>query len=170
MSDPVPPIDRQGIVDLVGRYAHAMDTGDADAAAALFTDDALLRFVSTGMEFQGREAIAEFYRSALASLVGATNASTHLMGNTVVTAERADHAAVTTSAVVYLADGAAASVAIRGLTYRDLVRRDDHGWRFAEREHRLHWEATVPGGPKIVDVPVLPIPAPSSGLSPDGLA
>jgi RNA polymerase sigma-70 factor (TIGR02960 family) len=47
---------------LVGRFADAVETGDVDAMVALLTDDALLTMPPLPLEYQGREAIADFLR------------------------------------------------------------------------------------------------------------
>lgn len=53
--------DRLEIQDVVGaRYAMALDTSDADAYAALFTDDAFLSVA--GRPFKGRKLIAQMIR------------------------------------------------------------------------------------------------------------
>jgi RNA polymerase sigma-70 factor, ECF subfamily len=52
--------------ELVGRFADAVESGDVDEMVALLTDDALLTMPPLPLEYQGREAIAEFlgYREA----------------------------------------------------------------------------------------------------------
>jgi RNA polymerase sigma-70 factor (TIGR02960 family) len=48
--------------DIVGRFADAIETGDADAAVALLTDDAWLTMPPEPYEYQGRGAIGTFLR------------------------------------------------------------------------------------------------------------
>ncbi len=50
--------DSKAIEDLVGRYAAARESSDADAIRALFTDDAD-QLVSSGVWRRGREALVE---------------------------------------------------------------------------------------------------------------
>lgn len=171
-SSPVPPtavsaLDRFALTDLVARYAHAMDDRDVAAAVALFTDDAVLRFVSSATELRGRAAIAEFYSTAFERrpALGAGAVSTHVMSNTVVTAVIGTEAgdgerdgevvSLLTHGVAYLAvpgdDDRAASVTVRGLTYADRCVRGGSGWLFAERTHRLHWQGAMPGGPRTTE-------------------
>ncbi|MGH2450638.1 MAG: sigma factor-like helix-turn-helix DNA-binding protein [Candidatus Limnocylindria bacterium] len=47
---------------LVGRFADAVQSGDVDELVSLLTDDALLTMLPQPLEYQGREAIAEFLR------------------------------------------------------------------------------------------------------------
>lgn len=159
--------DRLALADLVARYAHAMDDRDVAAAAALFTDDAVLRFVSSATELRGRAAIAEFYATAFEQRagLGAGAVSTHVMSNTIVTAVvrangsdgAGDSEAVSllTHGVAYLAvpgdDDRAATVTVRGLTYTDRCVRGGAGWLFAERTHRLRWQGELPGGPRTTE-------------------
>jgi len=158
-----PPIeltvaDRLGLAELVARYAHGVDARDPDAVTALFTPDARLEFVSTAAVHVGRDAIAEFFRGAFGgALLAAGTASTHLMTNTVMTPDGdGDAARLVTSAVSYLATGDAATVVVRGLTYTDRAVRGPEGWLLAERVHRLHWQARMPGGPATTEPPAGP--------------
>ena len=145
--------DRLDLLDLVGRYAHAVDQRDVDAVTELFAIDARLEFVSTGSVHVGRDAIAEFFRGAFTRpALAAATASTHLMTNTVIE-QGADGATahLETSAVAYLATADPGGVIARGLTYTDRCTRTAAGWRLAERIHRLRWQATMPGGPVSAD-------------------
>ena len=55
------PADRQAIHDLITDYCYTFDSGDHDAFAALFSEDAV--FGRAGSEVQGREAIRELVRN-----------------------------------------------------------------------------------------------------------
>ena len=50
--------------ELVGRFAHAFETGDVDGVVALLTDDAWLTMPPEPFEYQGRAAIATFLEDA----------------------------------------------------------------------------------------------------------
>ena len=140
--------DRQDLLDLVARYAHAVDGRDVDALLGCFTPDARLTFVSTGAVLVGHDAIREFFTDGFTGLMApATSASTHVMTNTLVTfAEADDAASMETTAVSYFASETRADVGVRGLTYADRCVRTAAGWKFQERTHALHWEASMPGG------------------------
>jgi hypothetical protein len=59
--------DRQQILDLYGEYAHAIDSGDADACAACFASNGVLRVGDREGQL-GRNEIADFARNWRASL------------------------------------------------------------------------------------------------------
>ena len=52
--------------DIVGRFANAIETGDADAVVALLTEDAWLTMPPEPYEYQGRVAISAFLRDRTA--------------------------------------------------------------------------------------------------------
>jgi RNA polymerase sigma-70 factor (ECF subfamily) len=52
--------------DIVGRFAEAIETGDADAVVALLTEDAWLTMPPEPYEYQGRSAIRAFLRDRTA--------------------------------------------------------------------------------------------------------
>lgn len=139
--------DRQDLLDLVARYAQAVDGRDVDALIECFNPDGRLTFVSTGAVLVGHEAIRQFFNEAFTGLMAsATSASTHLMTNTLVKFRGEDEASLETTAVSYFATETRTEVGVRGLTYSDRCVRTADGWRLRERTHALHWEAAMPGG------------------------
>jgi RNA polymerase sigma-70 factor (TIGR02960 family) len=54
--------------EIVTRFADLFERGDIDGVVALLTDDALLSMPPQPLEYQGREAIAEFFRIVPAAL------------------------------------------------------------------------------------------------------
>ncbi len=140
-------VDRLDVLELVARYAQAMDAHDLEVAADCFLPDAVLRFASRGIELVGVDAIMAFYRETFAGPRMATGSSTHAMANSILTADGGD-VLVSTQAVVHLAPEGTGQISVRGLTYHDRCRRGADGrWRFAERTHRLRWQGSIPGGP-----------------------
>src|SRR3954452_9926016 len=151
--------DRFALLELVARYAHAVDSRDVDAIVACFASDARLEFASTANAFTGHAAIAEFYDGAFASpRLGDGATSTHMMANTLIT-DSEGGADVVTSAVAYLATSAVVDhtdritgrVLVRGITYTDRCVRAGERWVFAERVHRLQWQGEMPGGAQTAD-------------------
>ena len=140
-------VDRLDLLELVHRYAHAVDSRNVHDLIGLFAADAQLEFVSTGIIASGHTGIAEFFlRAFRTSALSAASASTHLMTNTVAEPGSAPgEATLHTSAIAYLAT--VGQVVERGLTYTDKCARIDGSWLFVHRIHRLHWQATMPGGP-----------------------
>jgi uncharacterized protein (TIGR02246 family) len=58
---PTPAEDRAEIGDLLARYCHNFDTGDADGVAGLFTDDGVFDPGVAGFgPFEGRDVIRGF--------------------------------------------------------------------------------------------------------------
>ena len=53
---------------VVARFADAFERGDIESIAALLTDDALLTMPPEPLEYEGREAVAEFFRVVPATL------------------------------------------------------------------------------------------------------
>jgi uncharacterized protein (TIGR02246 family) len=127
------------VVELLHRYAHAVDDADAAAVAACFTGDGRFRTRDGTVDVRGRAALRDFFAGSLSAPGVVT---THLMGNAVVTlAAGGDTATTQLDAVVYRRTAAASTVTVRGLRYRDrAVRRSDGRWLLAEREHELRWE------------------------------
>jgi RNA polymerase sigma-70 factor (TIGR02960 family) len=54
--------------DVVARFADAFERGDIDAIAAMLTDDALLTMPPQPVEYEGRDAVLEFFRIVPAAL------------------------------------------------------------------------------------------------------
>ena len=71
--------DELAVRALLPAYARAVDAGDADAVAALFAEDGVLR-AEGAPDFGGRERIRKLY----AKLLGEIQASSHLVGEPLV--------------------------------------------------------------------------------------
>src|SRR5215471_5370613 len=62
--------DRAAISDLLARYCHNFDRGDADGVAGLFTDDGVFDLGVAGFDpVEGREVIREFVGSVPAGMM-----------------------------------------------------------------------------------------------------
>lgn len=80
---------RQSHIDLLNRYAHALDTRDWPALAALFTDDAIFaarRSLGFGageadaFSIEGREKLVQ----TIAAIISSLSATHHMLSNYVV--------------------------------------------------------------------------------------
>jgi ketosteroid isomerase-like protein len=120
---------------LIKRYVNLNDAQDWEGVAALYTPDARFARPSRPGEFiEGRAAI-------LASFTARPpRAQRHVIGNTVVDVEDADHARAFSVIVLYMGDvpedgGLPAKDAKSPLvgTFTDRLVRTPEGWRFAER-------------------------------------
>jgi ketosteroid isomerase-like protein len=137
--------DASAVTELQYRYARAVDGRDVDGIVACFTDDAVVAFNDGEVVTSGAAQLRDFFQDAFQGvLLGADGASTHLMGNVLVTVD-GDVAASETQAVAYLASDARPEVVVRGLRYTDTcVRGDDGGWRIRYRTHAAIWQAEMP--------------------------
>ena len=155
-TEPTPPagvvgdlaglLDRDAIASLIARYAHAVDERDLDAVVACFTDDGRIDFEGGAESARGSDGIREAFADALGRpVMGRPGRSTHLMANTEIVLEGVRACAVT-HGVAYLASEERPTVLIRGLVYRDALRREGDRWRIAHRIHRSLWQAEAPGG------------------------
>ncbi len=120
---------------LIRRYVNLNDAQDWEAVAALYTEDARFARPSKPGEFvEGRAAI-------LASFTARPpRAQRHIIANTVVDVEDADHARAFSVIVLYMGDvpeegGLPVQDAKSPLigTFTDRLVRTGEGWRFAER-------------------------------------
>jgi uncharacterized protein (TIGR02246 family) len=136
---------RTDITDLIGRYAHAVDRGDALATTECFTADALVEYEGGQIRLEGHDELRRFYTDAL------TSPSTHLISNTLV--ELSSDEARTLSSAIACVTRRAGFVTVRGLTYDTRCVRRDERWRIAHLLHRSTWEFAVPGGPIGVPLP-----------------
>ncbi len=114
-------------------YAQATDACDADAAAALWTEDGVLEMPGN-RRYGGREAIRRRVLEQPADSV-----SCHLLANLLVTVLDAGHATGTSLLTIYRGSrpspGAPVPLAGPYLVgrYEDAYRRTDGGWRLARR-------------------------------------
>lgn len=123
--------DREAIAGLVARYARAVDGRDAGGVAACFTPDGRFGSADGTVAVEGRAALVAFYADALAD----GPPSLHLMGNVAIEL-MGDTAAVQVDAAVHRWP-AGGRVEVRGVTYRDRVRRVGGAWLMEERRHTL---------------------------------
>lgn len=137
--------DRADISDLLATYALSADAQDYPTLVDCFTDDAVLEMAHGTLE--GIDAIrASMDGEALAQARQKNSGlqfdrSTHLTGNILIRID-GDTGTAESSAVVYLVGPGSAGdlMAIRGVTYSDVVRRTPSGWKLAKRVHRLLWQ------------------------------
>ena len=120
---------------LIKLYVNLNDAQDWPAVAALYTEDArVARPSQPGVFIEGREAILESF------LARPARAQRHVIANTVVDVEDANHARAFSVIVLYQGDVAepgelptmSANSPLVG-TFTDRLVRTVEGWRFAER-------------------------------------
>jgi ketosteroid isomerase-like protein len=116
--------DRFEITDLINKHGHLIDRGDFDGAEALFTADVVYDVsafgagVQIGLSGAREAALAMIERQPLA----------HHVTNIVLTEQPDGTVHAMSKGIGILADGTAGSV-----TYDDIVRRTEAGWRITHR-------------------------------------
>ncbi len=116
--------DQLDIMELMARYNHAIDSGDAEGWAATFTDDAA--FEGSTATLKGREELLEFVRSRDPS-----NPLRHWNNNILIDGDGDD-----ATAKVYLITfdvSGPPKIRSSGL-YHDTLRRVNGHWRFTHRK------------------------------------
>jgi uncharacterized protein (TIGR02246 family) len=108
---------RDEILQLLYRYNHAIDSGDAEGWAALFTDDGV--FEVAGQVMSGREELVGFASSV--------HGLRHVVANPVI-----DVVGDTATVRAYLFVFGGTTMSISG-SYEDQLVRQPDGWRFAKR-------------------------------------
>jgi hypothetical protein len=144
MSDPGEdprPHDRALIVDVLSRYAIAVDGRDADLLATCFATGATASY-GPGHELVGREAIVGFIVRTLASF----RRTQHLIGTHVF--ELAGDTAATTTYVqaAHVMDGGPTGerVVVVGGRYVDRFELEDARWVIASRRFEAIWTTEAP--------------------------
>ncbi len=133
--------DRLAILETIGRYSYAYDGRDADAYAALFTEDAVFE-VYAGRDHplvhkEGRDTIREWARG-LHEEMPADSQGRHHQTGTVFDELRPDFARTRTMLLGTRLEPGAASPRVGGTgVYSDEWRKTPEGWRFAKRTIRM---------------------------------
>ena len=124
--------DREQIVDLLARLAHATDEGTLDEYAACFSEDASLAL--PGAEpTKGRDNMVASSKARRASGgVGPGSRTRHLVSTTTV--QVSGDSATSSSDVAFYGMEAAGPVVKGVLTYNDSFRRTATGWLLCERK------------------------------------
>lgn len=159
--------DRQAIADLAVMYGYVMDEQLADSIPKLFTKDATLRSADGVFAAEGLETIASTYQGRF-DVLGATNHFTH--GHVVRFDDRDPDTAIglLASHAEVVRNGVAMLVALR---YRDVYRRTNAGWRFADRlmSYMYYVDAREYGEALASDKPVRVYGEPTAGDWPEQL-
>ena len=117
--------DRFAIMDLMARYNHAADSGDAEGFADTFADDAL--FEGSMKTARGRAELIEVIRSTPPD-----RPARHWNNNILIEGDGDD-----ATAKVYLLRfdvSSAPPTIIGGGVYHDVLKRIDGRWRFTHRK------------------------------------
>lgn len=130
------PADDAKAARALGRYAHAIDSGDVDAVLACLTHDAVLEYEGGEIRLSGRDEIRAFLSD---KLVGA---STHLISNVVV--DIGDEGPFARASAIVCVTRDAGTVHVRGIQYETLYADGADGLRIARLRHRPIWQFAAP--------------------------
>lgn len=138
--------DRLSLLDLMTRYAHAVDDRDIAGVVSCFGADAELSANGGAASVAGRAAITAYFEDAFSRpSLAAGSRSSHLLTNSTVRV-KGDQAQVETLGLAVLAQPGSERVVLRGLRYSDRCSRIDGRWLIVERQHRALWQCDAPGG------------------------
>jgi hypothetical protein len=127
--------DHLAVVDVVNRYATALDTHDWDLLDEVFSSDAIGDFGNQTL--RGRQALKDMIRGML----GGTGPSQHLLANHRVEldGDRATCVCQVRASAAGRGADAQRTYELWG-EYRDRLRRLPEGWRIVERSMRITFE------------------------------
>ncbi|MEX8191791.1 nuclear transport factor 2 family protein [Comamonas guangdongensis] len=133
--------DKLEINELLARYCHALDLGDWQAFAALFTPDAALDFTAFG----GPKGTPAQLQAFFAPILGGLKAYQHTV-STVVIELQGDCAKARSAAMVPMtrldAEGREQTF-MSGLWYEDELVRTGLGWQIKARTQVRSWAAAL---------------------------
>lgn len=143
-----PPLEDQlEILQLLYRYSHALDSGDAEAFASLFADDGV--FTDPEGSYRGRGALVELVRRHHRDHPDAAR-SQHWLQAPVITGD-GDQAEVDAYVIVFKpSERFGAEGLVMGAYHDELARTPERGWVFQHRrvlraaEQELHPPAEPP--------------------------
>jgi len=123
----------------VDRYFAAIDRADKSLLAEVFTEDATYESEGGTLNCSGRAGISE----KLAS--GRFRSTSHVTSSMTIDLD-GDGARADTFAVAYLVDQHATPerIVVRGVRYRDRLRREGAGWLITHRRHETQWQTELP--------------------------
>jgi ketosteroid isomerase-like protein len=139
MTEPAITTDeRIRVIEVISRYAHALDAGDVEAVLRCMTDDVSLSYNGGELRVEGKSNARQFFTEALAG------PSTHLLGNYLL--ERHGNAVRASCSGVAFVTRHAGKITARGLLYTFTCLIEKGELSIESLEHRANWEYAVPGG------------------------
>jgi uncharacterized protein (TIGR02246 family) len=126
--------DREEIRALVHAYAERIDEGDLDGVADLFADATII--AGNGMEFSGRETLAELWRNSVVLHEDGRTDVCHLISNLTIALDDDSTARASSYVTVMQARPGFELRPIAVSRHRDRFAKVDGRWRFIERRDR----------------------------------
>jgi 3-phenylpropionate/cinnamic acid dioxygenase small subunit len=130
-------LDKQQIIEVLYRYATALDTRRRALLDDVFVEDAIFVVGVGAGRYEGREAIGD----VVTEFLGGLEASQHIVTNPVIEldGDRATSRAYL-HAQHYMPDQRTGGNTLEiGGTYHDELVRTEVGWRITRRELRVSW-------------------------------
>lgn len=133
MTAAVDPVDRAAAVELLARYAEAIDDGDFAAVGALFAAGEI-QDADGNLIAAGAAQVAALFTAMTRLHPNGTPLTTHLVTNSIVDGLGPDELRIRSRFVVFQATERVPLQPIVAGRYDDVVHRDaDGSWRFTSR-------------------------------------
>jgi 3-phenylpropionate/cinnamic acid dioxygenase small subunit len=132
-ADAMTAADKQGVMDLIARYAICIDSGDLDGYVANFVPDGAVEWAGGGAV--GHEAIRRWVGGLMASgRIGGEPAQTrHFVGLPYITAD-SQRCTARTYVIIFSLPHGEQTIAIPSVgSYTDTCVKTEAGWRFEKR-------------------------------------
>jgi hypothetical protein len=141
---------RLEIVDVIYRYANALDAGLLDDVLECFTPDVYAEYNDAAIKLNGIGELREYLGRAIEAMrsQGVKRPSMHVMNNVTV-AFHEGTATVETKGIAYLSVVPNGPIVVRGLVYSDHLINGADGWHIRQRSHRAEWQYQVDGQPVV---------------------
>jgi 3-phenylpropionate/cinnamic acid dioxygenase small subunit len=130
--------DRLEILEVLARYAHALDEKDWNVLAEVFTSDATIDLTSSG----GIRCTARQFRTWAPEALGRFSETQHMLGQSEFAFEPDGSATVKTyqyNPMAWKSDDGAEHLFVVGGYYRDRLVRTPDGWRISNRNWHKQW-------------------------------
>jgi SnoaL-like domain len=130
--------DRLEILEVLARYAHALDERDWGVLAEVFTADAEIDLTSSG----GIRCTADQFQAWAPEALGRFSETQHMLGQSEFTFGPDRSAAVKTyqyNPMAWVGENGTEHLFVVGGYYRDRLVRTPRGWRIAERIWHRQW-------------------------------
>ncbi len=126
---PLTETDRGEILQLGARYAHALDSHDAEGWADCFTTDGAFESGRQG-RFEGQDALIGFSRRGKERAAESGTIGRHWTNHWVIDG---DGDTATAACYAMVLDAAANGRVLVSFVYNDQLRKVDGSWKFVER-------------------------------------
>jgi len=120
-------IDKAAIMEVLARYAIAVDSGDTEGFARLFTQDTVWEWPQTGLACTGRKALRDLATAIARHLPGGQ----HVMSNHVIDVDGSSASAVC-ELTCFVSRPQKIHTVLQGF-YRDRLTKIDGRWYIARR-------------------------------------